>query len=319
MELSPATVSLALRDKGGVAEKTKAAVQRTAKSMGYVPNRSAAQLRTRRSNAVGLIVPNIVNPFFAELTNAVEARLDLAGYSLLLTQTSELLDKQNDATTRMLEYSVDGVLICPAIGTESRNLRHLTQSRLPTVFFTRSVSDLEHNYVGADNSSGTYRATVSLLQKGHRKVCFVGGSPHSLTRRERLDGYLRALRDNGIRPARELDIPGETSMSGGFQIVRAILASPNHPTAAVCYNDVVAFGVILGLWASKVVPGKDFMVTGFDNLTETAFWSPPLTTLSCPPVEIGTRAAELLLQGIKDRRQKPRSIIIDPELIQRDT
>lgn len=319
MGISPATVSLALRDKDGVAEKTRAAVHRTAKNMGYVPNRSAAQLRTRRSDTVGLIVPNINNPFFAEVTNSVEERLDQAGCSLLLAKTSDLLEKQSKAITTMMGYSVDGVLICPAIGTELKHLRHLVQSRLPAVFFTRSVPDMQQNYVGADNSAGTYLATRTLLEKGHRKICFVGGSRDSITRGERCAGYSKALRDHGIQPAEGLDLPGETTMSGGFQIIRGILASPNHPTAAVCYNDVVAFGVILGLWASRIVPGKDFMVTGFDNLSDSAFWSPPLTTLSCPPQEIGRRAAELLLERIFDPQKPTATIILDPVLVERDT
>lgn len=317
--VSTATVSLALQNKPGISEKTKRAVLEMAKQLGYVYNRSAARLRMQRSFTIGLIVPNLLNPFFTELTNSVEEKIEAEGLSLLLAKTSEDPARQLKAVQSMLEYRVDGLLICPAIGTRASDLQILQNAHLPFVLYTRNVPGFSADYVGAQNKKGTQMATEYLLKRGHRRIVFIGGLPSSQTRKERFDGFRSALQKAEIPLSDSLNIPCETSIRGGYESIQQALRVQPNPTAAVCYNDVVAFGVILGLWASRIAPGKEFPVIGFDNIADASLWSPPLTTLSAPPALVGQEAVKLLLKRISSPDSPPEKIILSPTLVVRES
>lgn len=289
------------------------------RKLGYVYNRSAARLRMQRSFTIGLIVPNLLNPFFTELTNSVEEQIEAEGLSLLLAKTSEDPARQQKAVQSMLEYRVDGLLICPAIGTQATDLRILQDARLPFVLYTRNVPNFPADYVGAQNRKGTQMATEFLLQRGYRRIAFIGGLPTSHTRKERFDGYRRALAKAKVPLSDVVNLPCETSIRGGYESIQRVLQVQHRPTAAVCYNDVVAFGVILGLWASRIAPGKEFPVIGFDNIADAALWSPPLTTLSVPPALVGQEAVKLLQKRIGSPDAPPEKIILTPTIVVRES
>lgn len=317
--VSTATVSLALQNKPGVSEKTRQAVLEVSKQLGYVYNRSAARLRMQRSFTIGLIVPNLLNPFFTELTNSVEEWIEAEGLSLLLAKTSEDPHRQQKAVQSMLEYRVDGLLICPAIGTRASDLQILLDAHMPFVLYTRNLSGFPADYVGAQNKRGTRIATEFLLERGHKQIAFIGGLPTSQTRKERFNGFRTALQKAGIPLSNSINIPSETSIKGGYESIQQVLQVEPRPTAAVCYNDVVAFGVILGLWASRIAPGKEFPVIGFDNIADAALWSPPLTTLSVPPARVGQEAVKLLMNRISNPDSPPEKIILSPTLVVRES
>lgn len=315
--LSPATVSLALRDKPVVAEKTRQLVHEKVREMGYVYNRSAAQLRTQRSRSIGLIVPNLVNPFFAELTNKVEEIVDSEGCSLIVAGTSENLERQNRVLRSMQEYGVDGVLICPVPNTRPKHLRPLLKNHLPMVLYTRPIKGLAANYVGANNAAGISMATRYLIDRGHTRIAFVGGRGVSMTRAERFRGFKEACDQAGIEVISDFCVSVETSIKAGYSAIGPLLDRSDPPTAAVCYNDVLAFGVILGLWAMQRTPGDDFAVTGFDDIANAAIWSPPLTTVACPPQQIAQTAVELIVSRIGHPRKNHKKTILPPKLMAR--
>jgi LacI family transcriptional regulator len=292
-------------------------VHKTVKKLGYVYNRSAARLRTHRSFTIGLIVPNILNPFFTELMNSVEEQLEAAGWSLLLAKTSENMSRQDRVLKTMMEYGVDGLLICPAPGTRAADLNRLTSSKMPFVVFTRPIDGSPADYIGADNFYGTKLAAEYLIGRGHKKIAFIGGLPDSATRKERYRGFIKAIKDGGLPLRKELYVEGDTSLDGGYIGIKKLLEVKDPPTAAVCYNDVVAFGVILGLWAAHITPGKSFAVVGFDNISDASLWSPPLTTVSSPPQQIGREAVRLLLERIAAPRKEKERVILPPSLITR--
>lgn len=317
MGVSPATISLALRDNSAVAAKTRKRVWETVEKLGYVYNRSAAQLRTQRSYTIGLIVPNIVNTFFAELADMVEETLDDAGCRMFLARTSERADRQAATIKAMLEYRVDGVVICPVIGTTRRHLLPLTEAGVPLVVCTRPVRQMRVDYVGADNARGAALAAEYLISRGHRRIAFIGGPVRSVTRQERLLGFQQVIEKHHLDRDKCLCVASDSTIQQAYQSIIQLLKCPSPPTAALCYNDIVAFGVILGLWAAKVTPGRGFAVVGFDNLSHAALWSPPLTTVSNPPGEVGMKAAKLLLERIAKPRARPRKVILDPSLVVR--
>lgn len=317
--VSRATVSLVLRDSPLVAEETRARVQNSIRKLGYVYNRAAASLRTQRSLTVGLIISDISNPFFAELTLGIEAHLDESNYLALLSNTSEQTDKQDRILDTLQEQQADGVLLCPAQGTNFEALKRLREWRLPFVLVVRYLPGIEADYVGADNALGAKLAVEHLVKLGHRRIAFIGGAPDSSARRDRVSGYYHALQNYNLKIDDSLLITSPVTRTGGREAVLALLKRPDPPTATLCYNDIVAFGVMLGLQSAGHVPGKDFSVVGFDDIKEAALQHPPLTTVSISPRQIGKEAAQLLLERVANPADPARQIILPPRLIIRES
>ena len=313
--ISPATVSLALRKKGVVAAKTRQLVITTARKLGYVYNRNAAQLRTRRSSTVSLIVPNIINPFFAEFSDVVEEVLEQEGWRMHLLRTSENIDRQARCIHSALEYGVDGILICPVASTRPQNLRSILPAGLPVVQFIRRIPQLGIDYVVIDNYRGTKLATEYLLERGHSRFAFIGGLANSNIRRERFKGFQDALHERDLKKALSPSIECASTVREGYEAIMRILETNAPPTAVVCYNDVLAYGVILGLWAAKLTPGRDVAVVGFDNLSDSALWRPPLTTVSSPVREIASEAVSLIVKRLHNPYAKAKRVTITPSLV----
>lgn len=316
--VSRSTVSLVLRNSPLVADKTRARVLDSIKRLGYVYNRGAASLRSHQSSTIGLVVTDITNPFFAELTVGVEDVLEESQYIALLGNTSDTLRKQNLLLERLQEHRPDGVLLCPTDGTSLEQVRRL-QRQASLVLFVRYLPDLAIDYVGVDNVNGAEQATAHLLAHGHTRIAFIGGSPSSSARRDRVQGYVAQMRRAGKRVDDELLTVGSVTREEGRRAILKLLEREEPPTAALCYNDVVAFGVMLGLQEAGRIPGADFGVVGFDDIAESALWQPGLTTVALEPRRLGEVAARLLLERIAEPDMPPRQVILSCRLIVRDS
>ncbi len=317
--VSRSTASLVMRGSDLVAEQTRKRVLHSVKKLGYIYNRGAASLRTNRSQTVGLIVTDLSNPFFAELTLGTEQQLNRSGYVSLLGNTSESLEKQDQLLTAMFERGVDGFLLCPSETTAEETLDQLRAWGLPIVLVARHLPDQTVDYVGANNAVGAELGTRHLIRKGHTRIAFIGGPERSSARRERMEGFAAAHERHALPVDEGLLITSPVTRRGGLEAVKKLVGLPNPPTAAVCYNDVVALGVMLGLQSEGYKPGDDFSVVGFDDIADAALSQPALTTLSVPPQEIGRQAAQLLLARIANPRQPARQVVLTPELIVRDS
>jgi LacI family transcriptional regulator len=317
-EVSRATASLVLRNSPLVADETRDRVLETMQRLGYVYNRGAARLRTQKSYTIGLVVPDISNPFYAELTVAIEHELEQSGYVALLANTSDTASKQARFLESVLEHGVDGVLLSPARGSSPEALQSL-QSMVPVVQFVRSVPGLAADYVGSDNVHGTRLAVQHLIEHGHERIAFLGGPAQSSALKERLKGYTQALRAVGLHVDQRLVVGGTISRKAGYEALLQVLNEPHPPTAAMCYNDVVAFGAILGLHTSGRVPGVDFGVIGYDNIADAASWRPPLTTVSGDPGTIGTLAVRRLLTAINNPDAPVKRILLPTHLVVRES
>jgi len=313
--VSRATASLVLRGSPLVAAATRERVLASMQQLGYVYHRTAATLRTRRSHTVGLVITNITNPFFAELTLGVEERLDEANYVVVLANTSESLEKQSSLLTAIHENNADGILLCPAEGTSRETIDALSSGQMPVVLVVRYLFDIDADYVGTDNVLGAKLAVEHLIAHSHRRIAFIGGPAQSSVRRDRLLGYRSALEQHNLSVDETLLPTSATTRNGGHQAILSLLMQNDPPTAALCYNDVVAFGVMLGLQAHGRMPGQDFAVIGFDDIADAALWHPPLTTVSIAPYQMGATAAQRLLERIACPDDPPRSVILPPSLV----
>lgn len=306
------TAALALRSNSQLREETRKLVREAAIRLGYVYDRSAAIMRSGKSHTIGLVVCEITNPFYAELTAGVEEALDEAGYVTLLANTSESIDRQRRMLDRFREQQVDGVLIMPATGTPQSLLDELQRWRLPHATVVRSFRRGAHT--GPDNRGGMKLATEHLLALGHRRITFLGGGAQNSVSTGRLEGYARAMTKAGL-PIEQL--PCRTDIGEAAAISLAL--PKNSPTALVCFNDSVAFGAMLGLLRAGRMPGRDIAVTGFDDVREGAAWFPPLTTVSVSPRDIGKAGARMLLQRIADPETPTRREILPATLVVRES
>lgn len=312
--VSRATASLVVRESPLVADETRERVLTAMDTLGYVHNRAAASLRSQRSNAIGLVITDITNPFFAELTTGIEAVLEEAECAVLLGNTSERVDKQDRLLSTMHSYAVDGVLLMPAVNTAASTVERLHRLRIPFVMLVRYLRNVNADYVGADNIVGAEMAAEHLVQLGHRKIAFIGGSDNSSARQDRVRGLRNVLHRHGIYADEALFVTAPVSREGGRLAVRNLLAQENRPTAALCYNDLIAFGVMLELRSQGIQPGEDFAVIGFDDVEEAALSQPALTTVAINSQDIGAAAARLLLERIESPDAAPKQIIVQPKL-----
>lgn len=316
--VSRATASLVVRNSDLVADKTRQKVLDSIEKLGYVYNRGAARLRTQRSNSIGLVVPDISNPYFAELTIAAEDQLDHSGYVILLANTSDTHHKQSRFLEAVLEHGVDGVLLCPAKETPEEEIERIRR-QIPIVQVLRAIPNLNLDYIGPENVHGAQLGVRHLIDHGHEHIAFLGGPLQSSARQERIKGYTSELEQQDLPVNDEWIIASSASRSGGYYAILELLEQPNPPQAAICYNDVVAFGVMLGLQTSGQIPGEDFAVVGFDNIADSASWPPALTTIACEPRVIGEAAVSRLLERIDNPDLEPYRISLPSKLIVRES
>lgn len=316
--VSKATASLALRNHARISAPTRARVRDAVESLGYVYNQRAASLRTRRSYTIGLILKDVSNPFNAELTSGAESELAGEGYSLLLGTTDDDMDKQSRMITTMLEGDVDGLILSTAAGTVLDSLRKWSQF-CPVVLLNQYYEELAVDCVGMDDETGTERAIEHLIQQGHRRIAFVGGYNSALTRQRRLRSYSDILLKHNIECDPALDITSPVTRRGGFDAIHQLLSIKSPPSAAYCYSDVIAFGVMLGLRAAGREAGQNFAVIGFDDVPEASLWHPSLTTVSADPRGLGENAAQLMLRRITAPDAPIGRIIMPSHLVLRDS
>ncbi len=316
--VSKSTVSLVLQNSPLIPEGTSEKVRKSIDALGYVYNRAAANLRTRRSHIVGVIISDIGNPFFSELVTSMENSLEPHGIVVMLTNIAENPERQRKAIATLMEHNVDGLFLSPARNATIDDLGPLKNSSIPAVFVNRYIPDYACNYVGGDNVLGTRMAVEYLLDQGHREIAFIGGDEGSSSRKERVQGYLDAFRKSGIEPPAGLNILTTGNRKGGYSGIRSLLDEGVRPTAAFCYNDVIALGVMLGLESRGIKPGGDFAVFGFDDISEAELWTPSLSTVAISPETLGKRAAALLLEKIENNSTNER-ILVSPRLMIRES
>jgi LacI family transcriptional regulator len=294
--VSRATVSLVLRGSPLVNAGTRARVEQQLRQQGYVYNRTAANLRRRTSSSIALVINDLSNPFFAEFAAGVDEALGAEGYVTLLGSTAESPQRQQAVLASLMEHSPTGVILSPAEGSDAAQLRQVLGAHANVLLFNRELAGADWDFLTLDNHQGAYLATRHLIERGHRDIAFFGGHAASSSCEQRRAGYRQALDEAGLAPQPQWLIESAPNRLDAAARVDALFAAAARPSAAVCYNDTVALGLMLGLASRGIRPGEDFAVTGFDDIAEAALAVPPLTTLTADPRARGRQAATLLLQ-----------------------
>lgn len=304
--VSPMTVSRVVNESGYVSAEVRAKVQRVVAELNYHPNGLARSLKRQSTQVVGILLPDIANPFSAELASSIQTALLEKGYSSFIT-TSERSNKREQVALRALfEHRVDGVIVATR-ETKAGNelLRVLTERGLPMVLIGRTFNHPLVDRVTADHWKGAYEIVEHLLAQGHRRIAFVGATLTNGVGLRRFQGYLDALRENGVPIQKNLivgpeqaDGPSFSTQGDGYEGMKKLLALKQPPTAVFARNDYTAIGAMLAATDAGLKIPEQLAVAGFDNVPLSAYCAPPLTTVDQMTTSQGKRAVELLLERL---------------------
>ncbi|MCG6116331.1 MAG: LacI family DNA-binding transcriptional regulator [Mesorhizobium sp.] len=294
--VSRATASLVLRGSKAITPATRSRVEAAMQALGYVYNRNAARLRAHSTHTVGVILPNLTNPFFATLLAGVEQQVEPKGFSVLLGNCNEDPERQDLFINRMRENGVDGFIICPADRTERASLERLTAHAIPLVQILRRVDGAASDFAGVDFTALTAGVVERLAGLGHRRIAFVSGNMEHSVQRERIQGFRSGMKAAGLDASLVMSIP--LTHADGRASAPFLMRRPAPPTAILCFNDVVALGLHRGLQDLGLAIGSDVSLVGIDNVAECDLMVPGLASVETGPFRIGSAAGELFLRRL---------------------
>lgn len=315
--VSRATASLVVRDAGQLADATRERVRQAMDALGYVYHRGAASLRATHTRTVGLVVPEISNPFTAEYVTGLETEFAQRDIVVLLSNAYESSSRQDTVVRLLVEQQVDGLVVTPASGSSERFIDNLARTGIPVVISIRPVDDPSLPYVGTDNVRGGELAGAHLAAHGVRSVAYLGGLQGLGPRTDRVEGVARGLARAPRRGRIVTDLSGPATGRFGYEATSTLLANNTLPDGVVCHNDTVAFGLYRAL--RDLAPDRvdAIRVIGFDDVDEAALWEPPLTTLAVNGREVGRLTANALARRILNPDGAPERVLLTPELVVR--
>ncbi|MFW5500965.1 MULTISPECIES: LacI family DNA-binding transcriptional regulator [unclassified Maridesulfovibrio] len=317
-QVSTATVSRVINSPDSVREKTREKVLRAMKMCNYKYNALARGFATKKSNTIGLIIPNINNPVFAESTLGVQEYAEEKQIKVILGNTSYKISQEESLIKALRESQVDGLIITTT-NPKGEIIKSLTDEGIPFVLLFSTVKNGPVSAVGVDNYRGGYVATEHLISLGHRRIGMIAGS-FTVTDRSyhRWHGYRQCLKDHGLPYDKDLLVQTEYSLSGGRDSIKQLLKHDSPPSAVFCSNDYIALGAIKGAREAGLSLPEDLSIVGFDDMPTASYMVPALTTIRQPAYEMGRRACELLLQKM-DNPEKPEQHMMETKLIVRES
>jgi len=320
MGLSVATISKALSDAPDIGREVKLLVRRYCEELNYQPNPAARSLVTSKTMAVGLVIPDLLKSFFAEVAMGVARKLHPRGYTLVLSNSQEDPKLECREVEQLLARSVDGIILASAQPPRSLEiLRSIEARKVPLVLLDRYFPGIRCDYIGADNTELGRMATAHLIETGCRRMAHITCA-HISTAATRAAGYRAALKRHGLPALPGHVVSTRNDVSGGYSAMRSLLRSKHVPDGVFCFNDSVAAGALKAiLEAGLRVPG-DIAVIGAGNLLYTDFLRVPLSTIDLRSSLIGEQAAELLLDRLSGRAAtRPRNVLVPLTLVVRES
>jgi LacI family transcriptional regulator len=313
--VSTMTVSRVINESGAVSPDTRARVNGAILELGYMPNVLARQLRSMRTRMIALVVTDIRNPFFTTIASGVEDTARARGYAVMFCSTYDSEVDESEYVRVLIQRRVDGVLLVPACGGGS-SVQLLQKHGLPTVVLDRHLVDASVDEVRADSKGGAYEGVRHLVELGHRQIAILSGPQGVSTSTDRVAGYLEALTEASIAGDRGQILFGEFTEASGYSMARQVIEAKPRPTAIFAANNFIAFGAMRAIREAGLRVPDDISLVAFDDLPPEWVFDPMLTVVTQPAYEIGTKAAELLLERLGgDAPDRPRGIVLPSCLI----
>lgn len=316
--VSVATVSKVINNKGRISEKTAEKVRQAMAEMNYYPNAAASVLKGKPSYSIGVILPDIANPFFAQMARRMDDRGQELGYHIVISNTDYNREKEAGYIDLMLKKRVEGILIVSGFEDETP-VRQLLGQGVPVVVVAREMPHVEVDTISADNYLGGYMAANYLIKQGHTRVGVIAWDFWS--NRERLRGFRDALRERGLEDVCfEGFVPHSlNSLEDGKEMAERILKGRRPVTALFVCNDQMAIGVIEKVRELGLSVPEDLSVMGFDDIPMARICHPPLTTVSQPIDQMAREAVDLLVNQIRGAQEARKRIALLPTLVVRQS
>jgi LacI family transcriptional regulator, repressor for deo operon, udp, cdd, tsx, nupC, and nupG len=315
--VSIATVSRALTTPDKVSSETRRKVLAQVERTGYRPNLLARNFRSKRAYSIVVLVPNIANPFFAEVIRGVEQVAQQRGYAVLLGDTEGREDRETYYVGLVETHQADGLIQLHARIPHGALAEDGRRVLIPFVNACECVQDLPAPTVRVDNIAAARAMTSHLVSLGHRRIGVILGPKKSPLTRDRLRGHRNTLRAANIGFDESLLAHGDFTMHSGGEAAQSLMQSKNPPTAIFCFNDEMAFGAIQWLKSKGLSVPQDVSVVGFDNIEFAAYCDPPLTTLAQPTREIGRAAMNELFEILNGANAESKETVLATQLIVR--
>lgn len=317
--ISTSTVSRILSGKAAqyrIRESTVTKVMAEANRCNYTPSIVAQSLRTNKTHTIGIIVPSIANPYFADIAGAIIAEARSKGYAAMVLDTMESEADQRTCLAALTSRKVDGIIAAPC-GDNAAIFEEIDKS-IPVVFVDRYFPSTKLSYVTNNNYKGAFDATQLLVHNGHKNIACIQGDKESLPNIRRVNGFLKALQKAGLE--NESTIIGDSfSIQNGYLETKLLLNRPNRPTAIFALSYTILLGVIRALLDSGVKVPEDISLVSFDDNLSLDYMTPAITRISQPVEEMGRLSTKILFERIANPNVKPTQIELSSNLIVRDS
>ena len=316
--VSAMTVSRVINGREGVDAETQRRVEDAIEALDYVPNRIARGLISQKTATLGLIVPDVVNPFFSPVVRGAESTARRAGYRVLLCNSEGDLRLEREYVEDLVSHRVEGLLLAPASDSSRHSVFPLLRRDFPLVLLDRSLPGLDCDLVVSDSVSGARKLVDHLISVGHREIAHLTDADDTSTGRERLRGYQEALAAAGIAYREELVLPTTVDQIGGYRATQQVLAFDRLPTAIFTVNNMTVVGAMQALRERGMSVPEDMALVCFDDVEHLAVLSPFLTVIDQPAETFGSLGAQLLLERISGKAgRRSRRIVLQTDLIVR--
>lgn len=321
--VSSSTVSRALQDNPLINNKTRERIKTLANKLNYQPNVLAHNLRKGRSKMVGVLVPRIDHHFFSSVIGGIEKVLNDAGYNVLILQALDSVEKEILNVQSLLEQRIAGVLASPiAVSEESKHYQSLVKNEIPLIFFDNTHINMPVSMVLNDDYRGARMATEHLIEQGCRRIMFLGGPRDNYIYKRRFDGFNDAMNDHNLVVEEKLVFNRKNDFISGKEVAEIITKEEKLPDGAFSVTDHQAIHLIQALKKEGIKIPVQFAITGFSNADFSSLIEPSLTTIDQHSREMGTVAANMLLEELELRKNDqfiPKKIFLTPELIVRQS
>lgn len=324
-KVSPSTVSRVISDNSRISEETKRIVNEAMKELGYHPNEVARSLVNKSTHTIGVIMPksahlSLSNPFFPEALRGISARANEKGFYVMLSMEDNEMDKHSNIENIVRAGVVDGVVMLYS-RLEDKTFNMLKDTNFPFVVVGKPVNGNANkvNYVDNDNIGAAYDAVTHLINKGRDSIGLITGPLNLVVSLDRLEGYKRALLDNGMEYKPEWVQEAEFSQEGGFSAMENLLSKGSCPKAILATDDLLGLGAIKAIKKAGLKIPKDVAVISFNNIPAAEFLTPSLTSVDINPFELGYEATELLFQCLDGKKATSQARIVPTRLIIRES
>jgi len=312
--VAPITASRVLNNSGYASKDTRVRVEAAAEALGYVPNTLARGLRSKRTQTLALVMTDITNPFFTMIARGVEDAASNSGYTVIFCNTDESEEEEEKYVYILVQKQVDGILLVPAC-SNPKSVKFLQSNRIPMVLLDRSIAGTGTDLIRCDSEQGGYILTRHLINLGHQHIVTLTGPREVSTSLDRVSGYERAMKEEGLDDFIQVYY-GSYTQASGYELAGQALELEPRPTAIFGTNNFISIGVLKALKSAGLSVPEDVSVVGFDDLPASLVVEPVLTVAAQPAYEMGRQATELLLKRISGNiPESNQEIVLPTELI----